>query len=80
MPYTTGMLGPRAALAVAALCAFAIGDARAENHVDIKVLAGVRRPRPGRPPKTYTRIDRDYENLRAGMRSLFTHLAINTAA
>jgi hypothetical protein len=50
------------------------------EHVIAPILAGVRRPGPGRPPKTYTRIDRDYEQLRAGMRTLFTDLAINTAA
>ena len=50
------------------------------EHVIAPILAGVRRPGPGRPPKTHTRIDRDYENLRTGMRTLFTDLAINTAA
>jgi hypothetical protein len=44
------------------------------------ILAGVRSPRIGRHPKTYTRIDRDYDNLRAGMRTLFTDLGITTAA
>jgi hypothetical protein len=44
------------------------------------ILAGVRRPGPGRPPKTRTRIDRDYEHLRDGMRTLFRDLAITTAA
>jgi hypothetical protein len=50
------------------------------EHVIAPILAGVRRPGPGRPPKTHTRIDRDYETLRTGMRTLFTDLAINTAA
>jgi hypothetical protein len=50
------------------------------EHVIAPILAGVRRPGPGRPPRTHTRIDRDYEHLRAGMRTLFTDLAINTAA
>jgi hypothetical protein len=50
------------------------------EHVIAPILAGVRRPAPGRPPSTHTRIDRDYEHLRAGMRTLFTDLAINTAA
>ncbi len=44
------------------------------------ILAGIRWPGPGRPPKTRTRIDRDYENLRTGMRTLFHDLAINAAA
>ena len=50
------------------------------DHVIAPILAGVRRPGPGRPPKTRTRIDRDYETLRAGMRTLFHDLAINPAA
>jgi hypothetical protein len=50
------------------------------EHVIAPILAGVRRPGPGRPPRTHTRIDRDYEHLRAGMRTLFTDLAINTTA
>ena len=50
------------------------------DQVIAPILAGVRRRGPGRPPKTHTRIDRDYELLRAGMRTLFTDLAINTAA
>jgi hypothetical protein len=50
------------------------------EHVIAPILAGVRRPGPGRPPRTHTQIDRDYEYLRTGMRTLFTDLAINTAA
>ena len=49
------------------------------DQVIAPILAGVRRPGPGRPPNTYTRIDRDYEHLRTGMRTLFHDLAINTA-
>ena len=49
------------------------------EHVIAPILAGVRR-RQGRPPNTRTRIDRDYENLRTGMRTLFHDLAINAAA
>lgn len=44
------------------------------------ILAGIRRPGPGRPPKTRTRIDRDYEDNRADMRTLFHDLALDTAA
>jgi len=44
------------------------------------ILAGIRRPGPGRPPKTRTRIDRDYEHLRDGMRTLLHDLAIDAAA
>jgi hypothetical protein len=50
------------------------------EQVIAPILAGVRRPGPGRPPKTRTRIDRDYEHLRDGMRTLFRDLAITTAA
>ncbi|MGI8867325.1 MAG: hypothetical protein ACR2F6_00350 [Mycobacteriales bacterium] len=50
------------------------------DHIIAPILAGVRRPRPGRPPKTHTRIDRDYDTLRDGMRTLFTDLAIDAAA
>jgi hypothetical protein len=50
------------------------------DQVIAPILAGVRRPGPGRPPKTYTRIDRDYDDLRTGMRTLFDHLAIEAAA
>ena len=50
------------------------------EHVIGPILAGVRRPRPRRPPKTRTRIDRDYEQLRDGMRTLFHDLALDTAA
>jgi len=39
------------------------------DQVIAPILAGVHRPGPGRPPSTRTRIDRDYENLRTGMRT-----------
>jgi hypothetical protein len=50
------------------------------DQVVAPIVAGIRRPGPGRPPKSRTQIDRDYETLRAGMRTLFHDLAINTAA
>jgi hypothetical protein len=50
------------------------------DQVIVPILAGVRRPGPGRRPKTYTRIDRDYDNLRTGMRTLLHDLAIDAAA
>jgi hypothetical protein len=49
------------------------------DHVIAPVLAGVRKPM-GRPPNSYTRIDRDYDTIRAGIRTLFTDLGIQTAA
>src|SRR6266545_2897234 len=40
------------------------------------ILAGVRVPRRGRKPKTWTRADQHYETLRIEMRALFTDLGI----
>ena len=48
------------------------------DQVIVPILAGVRRPGPGRPPKTWTRVDRDYETLRSGMRTLLQDLGITT--
>ena len=52
------------------------------EQVIAPILAGVGRPRPGRPPTTRTRIDRDYQSLRTEMRTLFEDLALisDTAA
>ena len=44
------------------------------------ILAGVRRPRPGRKPAHWTRIDRDYETLRTDLRTLFHDLGVTTRA
>ena len=43
-----------------------------------RLLAGIRSPRMGRKPKIWTAIDRDYENLRIGMQTLFQHVGIDT--
>ena len=48
------------------------------DHVIAPILAGVRSPRMGHKPKTWTAIDRDYENLRVGMQTLFRHVGIDT--
>jgi hypothetical protein len=48
------------------------------DNVIAPLLAGVRTPRQGRPPKNWTAIDRDYETLRRGMQTLFHDLAITT--
>ncbi len=45
------------------------------DHVISPIIAGVRVPRRGRPPATWTLIDRDYENLRVDMHKLFHDLA-----
>jgi hypothetical protein len=46
------------------------------DHVIAPSLAGVRSPRTGRKPATWTAIDRDYENLRVNMQTLFADLGI----
>jgi len=48
------------------------------DHVIAPILAGIRSPRMGRKPKIWTTADRDYENLRIGMQTLFRHLGIET--
>jgi hypothetical protein len=60
---------PEAARTIAALLAL-------RDQVIAPILAGVRSPRRGRKPATWTRIDRDYETLRVGMQDLFGHLGI----
>lgn len=50
------------------------------EHVIAPLLAGVRTPRRGRPPATWTRIDRDYETLRRDMQTLFNDLGIQSQA
>jgi hypothetical protein len=62
---------PQAARTITALLAL-------RDHVIAPILAGVRSPRMGRKPKTWTDIDRDYETLRIGMQTLFRHAGIET--
>jgi hypothetical protein len=50
------------------------------DHVIAPIVAGVRSPRPGRKPAHWTRVDRDYENLRVGMQALFGDLGISATA
>ena len=50
------------------------------DKVIAPLIAGIRTPRRGRPPKTSTNIDRDYETLRRDMQTLFNDLAISTNA
>ncbi|MGH3964451.1 MAG: hypothetical protein ACRDRY_14535 [Pseudonocardiaceae bacterium] len=50
------------------------------EQVIAPILAGVRSPRLGRKPATWTRVDRDYETLRINMQTLFHDLGITTAA
>jgi len=49
------------------------------DQVIARLLAGARTPRRGRPPATWTRIDRDYEALRVDMHTLFQDLGLTTA-
>ena len=60
---------PAAMRAIAAL--FILRD-----HVIAPILAGVRSPRSGRKPATWTAVDRHYEQLRIGMQPLFHELGI----
>ena len=62
---------PPAVRTIAALLAL-------RDHVIAPILAGVRSPRRGRKPITWTRIDRDYETLRINMQTLFHDLGITT--
>ena len=56
-------LPPDAARTIAALLCL-------REEVIAPILAGVRTPRPGHRPPTWTRVDRDYEQLRLGMQTL----------
>jgi hypothetical protein len=66
-------LTPKAARTLTALLTL-------RDHVIAPILAGVRSPRPGRKPKTWTVIDRDYEQIRIDMQTLFNHLGVITTA
>ncbi len=48
------------------------------DHVIAPILAGVRSPRMGRKPKTWTAVDRDYEQIRITMQTLLGHLGLTT--
>jgi hypothetical protein len=61
-----------AARTITALCVL-------RDQVIGPIVAGVRIPRQGRPPKAWTRIDRDYEALRVGMQTLFGDLGLTTS-
>jgi hypothetical protein len=60
---------PDAARTIAALTTL-------REHVIGPILAGVRTPRRGRRPSTWTQLDRDYETLRLDMHTLFRDLGI----
>lgn len=48
------------------------------DQVIAPILAGVRSPRLGRKPATWTAVDRDYEQVRIAMQTLLTDLALHT--
>ena len=50
------------------------------DQVIAPILAGIRSPRMGRKPKPWTSIDRDYEQIRVNMQTLFDGLALTTPA
>ena len=50
------------------------------DEVIAPILAGVRSPRRGRKPATWTAVDRDYETLRTDMQTLFHDLRIDTGS
>jgi hypothetical protein len=50
------------------------------EQVIAPILAGVRSPPMGRKPAHWSIVDRDYEQLRIGMHTLFNHLGISTQA
>ena len=62
---------PDAARTIAALLTL-------RDQVIAHIIAGVRSPRRGRRPITWTPVDRDYETLRIDVQTLFTHLGITT--
>lgn len=62
---------PAAARTIAALLTL-------RDQVIGPILAGVRSPRMGRKPTHWTRVDRDYEQIRIDMNTLFNDLAIET--
>jgi len=64
---------PHAARTIAAMLTL-------RDQVIVPILAGIRSPRRGRKPATWTHIDRDYETLRTGMQALFHDLGINVSA
>jgi hypothetical protein len=62
-------LEPQNAGTIAALLAL-------REQVIAPILAGVRSPRMGRKPATWTSVDRDYEKIRIDMQTLFQDLGI----
>ncbi len=64
-------VAPVAARTIAALLTL-------RDQIVAPILAGIRSPRMGRKPKAWNRIDRDYEQIRIHMQTLFDDLALTT--
>jgi hypothetical protein len=64
-------LPPHAARTITALLSL-------RDHVIAPILAGLHSPRMGRKPKTWTTVDRDYEQIRINMQTLLGHLGLLT--
>jgi hypothetical protein len=62
---------PQAARTIAAMLTL-------RDQVIAPILAAVRSPRMGRKPAHWTRVDRDYEQIRIDMQTLFIDLALET--
>jgi hypothetical protein len=67
------LVPPDAARTIAALLTL-------RDQVIAPILASMRSPRMGRKPKTWTSVDRDYEQIRINMQTLFTDLGLTTPA
>jgi hypothetical protein len=50
------------------------------EQVIAPIIADVRSPRMGRKPAHWTAVDRDYEQLRVGMQTLFGHSGVTARA
>ena len=62
---------PLAARTIAALLTL-------RDQIITPILAGIRSPKMSRKPAHWTRVDRDYEQIRIHMQTLFNDLAIET--
>jgi hypothetical protein len=58
--------------------ALAAGTIATLLKVIAPILAGIRSPRIGRKPKGWTSADREYEQIRVNMRTLFDDRALTT--
>ena len=71
-----GHIGPSAIAAPGVFTPLG-GSPPVRDQVIAPILAGIRSPKMGRKPAHWTRVDRDYEQIRIDMHTLFTDLAID---